>query len=194
MIVCSGLQEKVWTRWPESLWARIQTHSVAPSSTSSIASTGFHSLSTSTSMWSYPHPSVSTASSMGLRSSTSAHMTWWQPSWGIADIPRDNVVDYDVVDDINDFDDHDVDQAGGVLQVAGEAQHAAAPWLGQIQAQSWEEEQLHPSALNNSTNSVVHMISRLWYSVPIICLQTTINASKWRENHNLVYKIYFTLF
>ena len=52
MIVCSGLQEKVWTRWPESLWARIQTHFVAPSSTSSIASTGFHS--TSTNMWSYP--------------------------------------------------------------------------------------------------------------------------------------------
>ena len=52
------------------------------------------------------------------------------------------------------------DQAGGVLQVAGEAQHAASPWLGQLQAEREQGEQLWTSDLNNS---VVSVISRLRY-------------------------------
>ena len=54
------------------------------------------------------------------------------------------------------------DQAGGVLQVAGKAQHAASPWLGQVQAEGEEGEQLRASDLNNS---VVSVISRLRYVV-----------------------------
>ena len=50
------------------------------------------------------------------------------------------------------------DQAGGVLQVAGEAQHAASPWLGQLQAEREQGEQLWTSDLNNSVVSVISQI------------------------------------
>ena len=81
--------------------------------------------------------SLPTASSMGRRSSTSAHMTWWQPRWGIGDNLRDHVVvEIDIING---------EQAGGVLQAARKAQHAAGPWLGQVQA---DGEQFWPSDLN----------------------------------------------
>ena len=62
----------------------------------------------------------------------------------IGDIPRD--------------DNNVGDQAGGVLQVAGEAQHAASPWLGQLQAEGEQGEQLWTSDLNNSVVSVISQI------------------------------------
>ena len=81
--------------------------------------------------------SLPTASSMGRRSSTSAHMTWWQPRWGIGDNLRDHVVvEIDIING---------EQAGGVFQAARKAQHAAGPWLGQVQA---DGEQFWPSDLN----------------------------------------------
>ena len=43
------------------------------------------------------------------------------------------------------------DQAGGVLQVAGEAQHAAPPWLGQVQTQGEGACQLHYFGLIKSS-------------------------------------------
>ena len=81
---------------------------------------------------------------------------------------------------VDEHDNNGGEQAGGVLQVASEAQHAASPWLGQVQAEGEEGEQPQPSALNKSTNSVVSVISCLRYNEVslIICLQTPINASK----------------
>ena len=81
---------------------------------------------------------------------------------------------------VDEHDNNGGEQAGGVLQVAGEAQHAASPWLGQVQAEGEEGEQPQPSALNKSINSVVSVISCLRYNEVslIICLQTPINASK----------------
>ena len=59
---------------------------------------------------------------------------------------------------VDEHDNNGGEQAGGVLQVAGEAQHAASPWLGQVQAEGEEGEQIRASDLNNSVVSVISLL------------------------------------
>ena len=116
---------------------------------------------------------------MGRTSSTSADMTWWQPSWGIGDIPRD--------DEEGDIDYIGGDQAGGVLQVAGEAQHAASRRLGPVQT---EGEQFQPSGLNKTTNFMHSVISRLRYKYVVSSNNMLTDNNKYLQvtkYHNLVY-------
>ena len=134
MIICSGLLEKVWTRWLKSQWVSPLPKYLVPRA-SPLQVLKAHSALMN--MCAVILISLPTASSMGRRSSTSAHMTWWQPRWGIGDNLRDHVVvEIDIING---------EQAGGVLQAARKAQHAAGPWLGQVQA---DGEQFWPSDLN----------------------------------------------
>ena len=73
------------------------------------------------------------------------------------------------------------DQAGGVLQVAGQAQHAASRRLGQFQAEGEEGGQPQPSDLNKLTNFVLTVISRLGYKCVVSSKNMLSDTNKYSQ-------------
>ena len=170
-----GLPAKVWTMWLESLWARVQTSSAAPSSTSSIASTGSQTPTKLT-----LNISLSTVSSMGRRSSTSADTTWWQPSWGTCRRHPKRSFWY--------FFYAGRRSSTSCWRSTTCCRLLAGPSPG------WSRRRRTADDPNKcqTTNSVISLISRLRYLVPIIYMLPDTNKCfpvQWRMNQNLVYKM-----